>query len=247
MLDFANENTIIMGKPEGNWRSRPALTTSLSVKETAPMADKKPIPVRYLTQEQINIFWSYIEKLGPTDCWLWTGSKTADGYGHHTIRNGRKFFGMRVHRVAWFLTHGQIPDGMNVLHKCDVRACANPAHLFLGTCKDNSEDMVNKGRQSSGDAHYARTQPEKLSRGDNHYSRTNPERLARGDRSGARLYPDKYRGENNGRARLTVEDVLKIRRLSAEGWPQVKIAELYNTDKSNISHIVCRQNWKHIK
>ena len=53
-----------------------------------------------------------------------------------------------AHRLAWAAANGPVPDGMCVLHSCDVRACINPKHLFLGTNKDNTQDMVTKGRHA---------------------------------------------------------------------------------------------------
>ena len=77
-------------------------------------------------------------------CWLWTRS-TAKGYG--TIRiggNERKM--VRVHRVSYEHFVGPIPNGLFVCHKCDVRHCVNPDHLFVGTNSDNVQDCVKKGR-----------------------------------------------------------------------------------------------------
>lgn len=76
-----------------------------------------------------------------TDCWYFRGSHTNLGYGVlHAL--GEK----RAHRVSWVIANGPIPAGMHVLHKCDVRCCVNPDHLFLGTHADNMRDMTAKSR-----------------------------------------------------------------------------------------------------
>lgn len=54
---------------------------------------------------------------------------------------------MLAHRVSYEIEHGDIPKGMHVLHRCDVRPCINPLHLFLGTNSDNIADSVSKGRR----------------------------------------------------------------------------------------------------
>lgn len=66
-----------------------------------------------------------------------------NGYGTILLSNDKKSL---VHRVAWSLFKGPIPEDLHVLHKCDVRNCVNPYHLFLGTNLDNIHDRIAKGR-----------------------------------------------------------------------------------------------------
>jgi hypothetical protein len=59
-----------------------------------------------------------------------------------------------AHHVSWELAYGAIPDGLNVLHQCDVRLCVRPEHLFLGTQLENVRDRDAKGRGMHGEQHH---------------------------------------------------------------------------------------------
>lgn len=83
-------------------------------------------------------------------CWIWMGATDKDGYGCI----GRSAFGkqyghLKAHRVAYEFYIGEITDELHVLHTCDIPSCINPAHLYLGTPKQNSADKVLRGRCNS--------------------------------------------------------------------------------------------------
>lgn len=82
-------------------------------------------------------------KVQKTDgCWLWQGGLLPNGYGSFWL-DGRN---RTAHHAAHLLYIGHVPDGLQVCHRCDVRACVRPDHLFLGTAKDNADDRDAKGR-----------------------------------------------------------------------------------------------------
>jgi hypothetical protein len=94
-------------------------------------------------------FLEKVESGLPNECWNWTASTTGKGYGQIKIPSTRKQ--AYSHRLAYELAYGEIPKGKMVLHSCDNPRCCNPAHLSVGTCKDNLQDMVRKGRHLFGE------------------------------------------------------------------------------------------------
>lgn len=88
----------------------------------------------------------FLSKVDPepnSGCWLWNAAQTVFGYGQFWMadRDDRM-----AHRYSYEYHKGKIPDGLCVLHKCDIPSCVNPDHLFLGTHRENALDKVNKGR-----------------------------------------------------------------------------------------------------
>lgn len=93
-------------------------------------------------------FWPKVAVAGPDECWLWKAQITPAGYGQigvGSLSDGTRGYAL-AHRMSYELAHGPIPHGMFVCHRCDVRNCVNPAHLFVGTHSDNMRDCSRKGR-----------------------------------------------------------------------------------------------------
>lgn len=88
----------------------------------------------------------FFEKIIKTEtCWIWNAAKDSKGYGRIGM-GGRKGKDVFAHRLSYQIHRGEIPVNMLVCHKCDIPACVNPEHLFLGTQTDNMRDCVIKGR-----------------------------------------------------------------------------------------------------
>jgi len=104
------------------------------------------------------------------------------------------------------------------MHTCDNPICVNPSHVVIGTSKLNRQDCVAKRRD-------------------------NP---AFGKNNGTHTHREKYQGENNGRAKLTNEDVLEIRRLHANGMSHRSIAKKYGMAKSPIGDLLRGKTWKNV-
>lgn len=109
------------------------------------------IPLRYIQnhrpqQSLEQAFWRHVACGSDDECWLWQGAIGNHGYGY--LHSGGTSH--LAHRVSYLIHYGEMPDELCVLHRCDVRSCVNPAHLFLGDRTENANDKVSKGRQTRG-------------------------------------------------------------------------------------------------
>ena len=98
--------------------------------------------MQYLDAD-IKRFWSKVGPPNSNGCRLWIAGKSSTGYG--SFNPSRKSGDCRTrnaHKVAWEMSHGAVPSGMLVCHKCDVPACCEPSHLYLGTRSDNICDKI---------------------------------------------------------------------------------------------------------
>lgn len=101
-------------------------------------------------------FWERVDKNGPVmrpelgPCWIWIGAINHGGYGDFYESAGKKTAAsihMLAHAYSWELANGRAKrDGFYICHHCDHPRCVRPEHLFEGTAKDNSQDMLAKGR-----------------------------------------------------------------------------------------------------
>ena len=104
-------------------------------------------------------FWNKVDVLEPDQCWLWKGALGRKGYGSFNVSRA---FGTKIaHRVSYLIANGELDKDLLVCHSCDTPSCVNPNHLWQGTAKQNSEDMVAKGRSCKGSRQGSTTLSEK--------------------------------------------------------------------------------------
>lgn len=94
---------------------------------------------------QEEFFWAKVERLPWSGCWIWMGY--VQRFGHGWLGQ----YGL-AHRYAWKLMSRELRDDQFLLHLCDIPACVNPDHLYIGTRADNNRDKVLRGRILRGEA-----------------------------------------------------------------------------------------------
>ncbi|QIB36543.1 HNH endonuclease [Ancylobacter pratisalsi] len=186
----------------------------MTEQRTGAHARSRPI---VLTPALAERFWQKVDVSGgPHACWLWKGARCSNGYGHISAPRPLRTT-WKAHRVSYLLNKGD-PIGWCVCHRCDVPMCVNPAHLFLGTVKDNTADMLAKGRPT-----------------------------CLGSRRYPRLAQSVLRGEQIASAKLTASQVSEIRARAAGGANSTELGVLYGVDSSTVRQIVRREIWRHVE
>jgi hypothetical protein len=104
---------------------------------------KKNLPVSIQDLER---FIKYVSIKDKEECWEWTGTTDAHGYGIYSV----KHFLIKAHRASFLFYYGEIDEALEVCHCCDNPSCVNPHHLWQGTQKDNNNDRDIKGRTRTG-------------------------------------------------------------------------------------------------
>ena len=160
--------------------------------------------------------WTRVKKTNT--CWLWNGCTrkgyTRKGYGQISVVGKHA---QPVHRVSYELKYGKIPTGLFVCHKCDVRNCVRPSHLFLGTLQDNITDAQRKGRMVG----------------------------AHGDRNIMRRHPEIFMGERGPNAKLTNAQAATIRRTYIPRvTTRREIAKKYSVSESAIDRILSGDTYR---
>lgn len=155
-------------------------------------------------------------KVDKNGCWIWQEGKATDGYGQTRIGADSTRL---VHRIMYREAYGDFDRKLLICHRCDVVACCNPEHLFIGTNSDNVRDAAKKGRMAKGKNNGAYTCPEKV-----------------------------RRGIENGNAKLTEDIVRTIRDEYSNGnISQLKLGQKYGVSEHTIWTIVHHKTWKHVK
>ncbi len=168
-------------------------------------------------------FEAFVERVPFSECWYWTGVQSKYGYGRFSGPSGFS----HAHRVSWELSVGPIPEGLVVCHRCNVKLCVNPSHLYLGTQKENVRDAIKDGLWPA--VHGSTRHPESRCRGDAHWTRKHPERL---------------RGVANNSAKLSDTAVIDIlgRSQSAK-----EFAAKYGVALGTVYGLWGGKGWKHLR
>lgn len=177
------------------------------------MANTKFRPYPVLSEDQKARFWRNVSIGDADSCWMWTGCVDRVGYGiaHFNLRS------WRAHRIALILSLGFDIGNLVAMHICDNPGCCNPAHLKAGTSKENSRDMVIKGRGYQGEKHWT-----------------------------VRRNEDVPRGSHSHVSKFTDDQVRQMKQMLRDGVPRKEISAIFGIKLTNLQSIVSGHTWRHV-
>lgn len=205
-------------------------------------------------------------------CWEWQGFIDETGYGRLKVDG----LSTRVHRLSYEAFFGEIPHGKMVLHTCDNRCCCNPKHLYLGTAKDNSTDMMKRGRWAKTDEKRKFLTKEEIigvvAMLENHTNKYIAEKFKTSEnvinniRKGntyketlktlpktiqklakkGKSNKNVLKGEENPSAILSSAEVIKIRKLYGKGWTITELAKKFDIGRTTVKRIVAFETWRNL-
>ncbi len=174
----------------------------------------------HISDEDAERFWSKVTILLEDECWPWKAkSKKRRGYGQFKW-NGKQ---LAASRMAYALTHASAPAGILVMHTCDNPPCCNPLHLILGTHKDNTQDMLLKGRSK--------------------FVPCNSRHFNIGKWRATHL---SSKGSLHPGAKLNEEQARRIKAELARGVRGIDIAKAFGCSVHTVSNINRGKQWKHV-
>jgi len=218
-----------------------------------------------LTQEQIDRFWSKVDKKSENECWNWlAGIKTKGGYGGFYINQIKNT--ASCHKISFILEHNfdweDLTKGIVVRHSCNNPQCVNPKHLKLGTCKDNSQDMVKAGNSMAG----IKNRKSKLNNKEvkeirkkwitgKYTQRQLADQHNMTDSSISAIVNNKRYCDQNFKVinipshwnKLNEEKVKEIRKMKKNGASLVEIGSKFNIGQTQIYNIINRRQWKDVQ
>ncbi|MCK9416834.1 HNH endonuclease [Candidatus Dojkabacteria bacterium] len=201
--------------------------------------------MKELTEKQKNKFLNNFIQGNKNECWEWLAAKTNGGYG--------QICGLGLtHRVSYKFFVGPIPKGLFVLHKCDNPSCVNPNHLFLGTQRDNMQDMSKKDRSLKGEKNYWFGKDHSGEKngmfGKHHKEESNQKNrekhLGKNNGEKCHFFSEDHSGEKGPNHKLKNEDIIEIRNSNLK---LKDLAEKFNISYSSIMNIKHFRTWKNVK
>lgn len=185
-------------------------------------------PIPELSESEIARFWSLVERKDPRECWPWIGRRHKRGYG--CFDSKEIGMGLRATRVLLRIVNGKDPKHREACHSCDNPPCCNPLHVSAQTHLRNMRDARKRNRIT-------------VRRGPDHYLYGKSQAMPK-----MSFHPGRdLAGEKHPRSKLTVVDVIEIRRLKSESSiTHAELARRFNVSHKLIVNIVHRRTWKHI-